>query len=319
MKDYTKRNHFRPKWWQALCWIVVFWLFISFISNPSLTAHSALEGCTTALKAVLPSTFPYLVLSSILASSGFCQFLGNSFSFMAKLLNIPPACVSVIPVSILCGFPIGGAMTSRLYEEGLCTKEQAERLICFCNFCGPPYIFGMIGNTVMKNSLYGLIAFSVQTVAALFLGIILGKTGQKTNFSSQKEETESSVSISELICSSICKAGASTVNIFAYIIFFSVLCGMITNIFKLPSPLLRGMLFGIIEISNGMNHLKSCNSNIITYFFACFITYFSGFSVHLQVISTLNTDISPKKYLLSRLLFAPICAFLSSAVCMLIL
>ncbi len=317
MKDYSTSA---PKWRYSVLWVVVFILFFFMIANPNLTASRAMEGCITAVKAVLPSTFPYLVLSSILVSSGCCEFLGEAFSSFAKPFSIHPSCFSVVIVSILCGFPVGGAMTSDMYEKGLCTKEEAERLISFCNFCGPPYIFGVFGNAVMKDSRAGLIAFLTQSICGLVLGIILGIKRMSTNNNLKPKpqpinsKTKEDHRLSHIFCSAICKAGASTVNIFGYIIFFSVLCGIISNIIPITSDIFRAFFFGIIEISNGMEALKNCERGLLTYFTGCLITYFSGFSVHLQVISTLHEDISPKKYLLSRIIFAPLCAVISTLI-----
>lgn len=323
MKDYSiSKVHSRPKWRYAILWLAVFALFFLMIANPKLTASQAMEGCITAVKAVLPSTFPYLVLSSILVSSGCCEFLGEAFSHFAKPFSIPSSCFSVVIVSLLCGFPVGGAMTSDMYEKGLCTKEQAERIVSFCNFCGPPYIFGVFGNTVMNDSRAGLVAFFTQSLGSLVLGLILGaKTRSKKDESksepqrlNNKSNKKENLRLSNIFCSAICKAGASTVNIFCYIIFFSVLCGIIDSIIPIASHIFKAVFFGVIEISNGMEALKNCESGLLTYFTGCLITYFSGFSVHLQVISTLHKDISPKKYLFSRIIFAPICAVTSTLI-----
>lgn len=300
------------------------------ISNPKIISERTMKACISAVKAILPSTFPYLVLSSILVSSGCCEFLGNAFSPFARLFSLSPSCFSVIIVSLICGFPIGGAMTSNLYERGLCTKEEGGRLIAFCNFCGPPYIFGVFGRIVMGSATAGLTAYLTQAVCTLLLGIIIGNIGNKKReeqtgenrvriWAEAKENIKTSPRLSHIFCSAICKAGTSCVNIFCYVIFFSILCGILNKFIPIESEMLKAVFFGIIEISNGMDALKGCQGGVLTYFTGCLIIYFSSFSVHLQVISTLHPDISPKKYLISRIIFAPVCAALSTLIYLFIL
>lgn len=45
-------------------------LFLLLLKNPAVTASAALDGLLLAVKTVLPSTFPYMILSQLLLSCG---------------------------------------------------------------------------------------------------------------------------------------------------------------------------------------------------------------------------------------------------------
>ena len=304
----------KPKWYQAILWLGVFFLFVILLSNTRLIGNWVDHGLVVAVKRVLPSTFPYFVLSSILVSSGFCTFLSSAFSGAARMFGISPPCICVVLISFICGFPIGASMANDMYEKGLCSADECERLVAFCNFCGPPYIFGVFGTGVMKDGRAGAVVFFVQSVFAVAFGVILGRRAEKT----EKKEAEVKAylnddnRLSRVICSAICKGGQSTVNIIFCIVFFSVICGTVKSFIPLPEGNASAFLLGALEMSNGISMLVK--SGPLTFFTGCLIIYFSGFSVHLQVISMLSDGISPKKYLISRLIFAPLCALTSTAV-----
>lgn len=82
-------------------------------------------------------------------------------------------CAAVILMGAVSGFPVGASCAASLYLSGRCKKEEAERMLCFCNFCGPPFILGGVAG-FLNHSGAGLAIFLAQTAVMFSLGILLG-------------------------------------------------------------------------------------------------------------------------------------------------
>lgn len=149
-------------------------LFLLLLKNPAVTASAALDGLLLAVKTVLPSTFPYMILSQLLLSCGAADAIGKALGPMTRrLFFLPPVCAAVILMGAVSGFPVGASCAASLYLSGRCKKEEAERMLCFCNFCGPPFILGGVAG-FLNHSGAGLAIFLAQTAVMFSLGILLG-------------------------------------------------------------------------------------------------------------------------------------------------
>ena len=100
------------------------------------------KGLGVILHKVIPSVFPYLVLSGLLYRTGLAQRLGRLFGRpFRKIFRLPMAAFPAVLLGVLCGFPVGAKCAVEMYMQGFCTKKEAERIAAFTNFCGPPFIF----------------------------------------------------------------------------------------------------------------------------------------------------------------------------------
>lgn len=288
--------------------------FSILISNGSVVTKAVAEGLRAAFLTVMPSTFPYMVLSSVMISSGVFEKTGRIFSPLAKLFDLPDGCMFVIPMSLVCGFPVGAAAVGRLYAEGRCSREEGERLAAFCNFCGPPYILGVFASAV-ESYRGAVIAYITQSILALIFGIVLAKTGGRKRKEDEKEPRVSGGAdginkegLSSVICHAVCTSGYKYMNTVFYIVFFSVICSAAGKMLPfLPRPLL-----GFLELTYGISGLNTIKNKVARYFFGCAIIYFSGASVHFQVISILEKPLSAGKYMITRIIFFPVCSALAT-------
>lgn len=110
-------------------------LFLLLLKNPAVTASAALDGLLLAVKTVLPSTFPYMILSQLLLSCGAADAIGKALGPMTRrLFFLPPVCAAVILMGAVSGFPVGASCAASLYLSGRCKKEEAERMLLLLQF-----------------------------------------------------------------------------------------------------------------------------------------------------------------------------------------
>ena len=293
----------------------VFLVAVGLVAFPDSTSDSAKNALLLCGNVLIPSLFPFFVLSTFVTESGLGALLGKHIQrAMRPLFHVCGAGASAFVLGLLGGYPVGAATVCELYARKVLNKSEAERLLGFCNNCGPAFIFGAIGGGIFKSFKVGLLIYISHILASFLTGIIF-------RFYRHKDEPSADIfaiknGISPLsFTDAIKKALMSTLNVCSFVIFFSVLIEIL-NIFKVLPALCallgnsRGAncaIIGILELTSGMLALPE-NAVVL----ASFLIGFGGFSVHAQALSFISeTSLSAKTYFGGKLLHAVFSAIIS--------
>ena len=140
-----------------------------------LDAKTALAGATEGLeiciRTVIPSLFPFFILSTLLTGN----LLGTNIRLLrplGKICGIPNGAESVLLVGFLGGYPTGAQAVCQAWRSGGLSKNDAQRMLGFCNNAGPAFLFGM-GATLFDNQALLWIIWIVQIVSALLTSALL--------------------------------------------------------------------------------------------------------------------------------------------------
>ena len=116
------------------------------VAAPSQAIAGAKDGLTLCFNVIVPSLFPFFVLSSLVVDLGLAAWLGRAMEgVMRPLFRVSGSCASAVALGFIGGYPVGARTALQLYEQGLCSKPEAERLLAFCNNSGPAFILGVVG------------------------------------------------------------------------------------------------------------------------------------------------------------------------------
>lgn len=126
-------------------------IFILFIIGLVVFSNSNLIAAKTGLKLwfnnVVPSLFPFFIATHLLSHTDIIQFISNYCNcFMRPLFNVPGECAYAFILGLISGYPIGAKIVTDLRNNNLCTKDEAERMLCFTNNSGPLFIIGTVRN-----------------------------------------------------------------------------------------------------------------------------------------------------------------------------
>ena len=128
------------------------------------------DGLKLCGNVIVPSLFPFFVLSSLVVELGMSRYLGRMFQpVMAPLFRVNGACASALALGFVGGYPVGARTAISLYQNGQCSKTEAERLLAFCNNSGPAFIFGVVGAGVFGSGALGLLLYLVHMAASLLV------------------------------------------------------------------------------------------------------------------------------------------------------
>lgn len=296
---------------------------LALMLYPSQSMQAAKDGLTLCYNVIIPSLFPFFVLSSLVVELGLAGYLGRLLEgLMRPLFHVSGACACAFALGFIGGYPVGAKTAISLYEKGMCTKTEAERLLAFCNNSGPAFILGVVGAGVFASSRVGVLLYLAHAAASVCIGLLFrfykaapgrGKTepGPQPQFRAQR--------FAAAFTGSVKNSFLSTLNICAFVIFFTVvikllfLSGLLPGLAELLGSILapfgmtqawaERMLTGIIEISSGVWTLSGDGALAGRMSMAAFMLGWAGVSVHCQVLSFIGgSGLSVRTYLVGKLL-----------------
>ena len=286
-----------PRLFKSVFFILILYLTVFLVILPQNCLSAAKEGIDMCLNTVIPSLFPFFVCSGLLSASGFSIMCGKILSpFMRPLFRLPGASALTFLLGTVSGYPVGAASASELYESGQCTKNEAERMIAFCNNSSPLFVIGVVGTGFLGNPSLGYLLYASHIISALIVGIIFrfygnaSSSNRKTLPPSTSPRSKKNVILSfgGIIDSSV----SSTLKVCGFIIFFSVFSEAI------PENFLKPYICSLTEISGGLLSLTQAtpSHNMLLPLISFFLG-FSGLSILLQI-----TSITSPKGLSAKLL-----------------
>lgn len=288
---------------------------------------------------VIPSLFPFFIATELLGYTNIIPKIGKLLNpIMKPIFNVPGCGAYAMLMGIISGYPIGAKIVTDFRENGMCSKEECERLLAFTNNSGPLFIIGTVGITMFCNSLIGVLLFITHFLACLTVGVLFrfwkfNKTSSHTSYSNSfSNNLNTNVSFSNLgdvLSKAISSATSTILMIGGFVVLFSVVLSILENtnfintissifepIFRLfginDNGFIHGFLSGIIELTNGVQKISNIpNRHISTNIILCAaLLGFGGISILLQVFSiTSKTDISIKPYIIGKILHGIFAAF----------
>lgn len=263
-------------------------------TEPALdAARSALRIC--ALN-VIPSLFPYMVLSGLIARQNLLSPVEKLIP-MRKLFALPTASACPFLLGALCGFPIGAKTAAELYTQGRLTKEKAESVCALSNNTGPAFAVITAGKLLWNSTAFGWYLYGAQILSAVLVGFLLKnrKKGHLPPLISLKSQVESPI---RSFAQAVSSAATAVIPLCGYIVFFSVLAAMVKEV--LPFKVLGAILCALLEFTTGIREAASIGGTF-GLFLTGFSLGFSGISVFVQSYSfTAEAGISLRKTFLSK-------------------
>jgi len=294
----------------------------ALVLYPEQSMEAGRQGLLLCANVIIPSLFPFFVLSSLVVELGMAQYLGLALErLMWPLFRVSGAGASALVLGLVGGYPVGAQTAVTLYKKGQCSKEDAQRLLAFCNNSGPAFILGVVGSGVFGRGTVGLLLYLSHIAACLCVGLLFRFCGKSDSRSTTPRSAAhfQTTRFSSALTFSIKNSFASVLNICAFVTFFSVvirllfLCGVMDAAAALLSPLFSScgldpaltqpLLAGLLELSSGVSSLSRITEPTGQIGMAAFLLGWAGLSVHCQVFSFLgDSGLSAGTYLMGKVL-----------------
>lgn len=299
------------------------------VSDASKSGVSA--GLTRCMRVLIPSLFPFMVLSSFCVKSGLSEKIGRLASPLTGwLFHLPGCCAATILMSLIGGFPVGAQGVRALLDSGSINHRQAGRMMFFCVGAGPAFVISAVGEGLLGNLTVGIVLYGGQVAAALLIGVITGqyaKHNEKIYTKNSAALSPADDSFSEALVSSVAGVTQALLQMCAFVVLFSAVLdvldrvGLFLFIDRLAAELgffeQTGSVFGQIlcEVTAGVT--KAAEQRSIS--LLSFALGWSGFSVHFQVYSILSgVSFSKIKFMAARLCHGILASLLAMGICKLL-
>lgn len=295
-------------------------LIAGMLFLPEVSVNFALSGLNLWFTKMIPTLFPFMVVSGILIQMNLVKPLCSPFEgLFLHLFGVGAEGVFCILIGFLCGFPMGAKVVADLYKKGELSLEEAEFLLSFCNNIGPiyfcgfvlitlnvsnklPFIFGMYGIPL----LYGILECRVNKLLPKKRSY-WKKRIPKNNLACCELSPTTSLSFMEAVDGAIISGIENITKLGGYMIFFN-LFNMIPRImmqkgifatFSYDTKVRLTYFFScLFEISNGVNLVKNKEPWLVLTMIP-----FGGLCCMAQTYSLIkDTPLSVSKYGMHKLI-----------------
>lgn len=292
---------------------------LEMILAPQQMIDSARYALRLCAELIIPSLFPFFVVSGLLNRLGFSARLAGRLSRpAARLYGISGAGATALFMGLIGGYPLGAAYIADMRRQGLISAEEGERLMGFCNNSGPAFLIGSIGAGVFGSARLGLGLYIIHILSALITGLFFRGSGRYKAQLPHLPESRGSALID-----SVRQAAQSILSVCGFIVCFCVIIGLMDaggyfSLFAGRLAALTGLelhsasalLSGVLELGSGIGAMRGLSPSPVNLAIAAGIVGWGGVSVHFQTYAVLaESDIKGDLHLTGRL----ICCAVSSA------
>ena len=295
--------------------------FLLFLLRSDIAIDYMKIGLKLCSETVIPSLFPFMVISSLMVSSGIGIKLCRPIALPARLiLGISESGACAFLLGSLCGLPVGANTLCKMYDSGMISKTELERVLALCNNPGSAFVISAVGISLFGNVQIGIILYVSIILSSLTVGIISrlfhDKSSREISVPKSIVNYEINKDFAGIFTAAVRDSALSMLTVCAMIAFFSSFLGCVgaTLVRFGVSETPIAFLFSFFEMSGGVSALShlSLKANVVL---CAAALGWSGMSVHFQVISLCaGRGISFKRYFISKILQSFICAALAAVI-----
>ncbi len=279
-----------------LCLLIVMTAAVLLL-RPAASAAGISRGLSVCSSVIIPTVFPFLVLSGFAARSGVAAAIGRRLNPVTRCLFGLPGCAGAgILIAWLGGYPAGAAVIGELVRTEQLTREEGERMLRFCVCGGPGFLIATVGNRLLNSTAFGVLLFAAHVTAAGVIGI-LGTPRHARRPVCSPVGRHASPSPAEAFTQSVGAACQSLLTMCGFVTLFSALLALLDAL--LPSY--PAILPCLLEVSCGCVTAASLRG--AAPLLLGFTVGFGGLSVHCQIAATLSgTGVMTSRFWITRLL-----------------
>lgn len=287
--------------WQGVCTTLG---MLVLILDGKTALRGAQAGIELCLKTVVPSLFPFFLLSILLTDS----LTGISFPLLrplTRVCGVPDGTESLLLSGFLGGYPVGAQCVCAAYRSGHLSARDAERMLAFCNNAGPAFLFGMI-SSVFPGQAYIWALWVIHILSALLTAWSLpGKPAKIRTLSPKKSITISlALQASIRVMATVC----------GWVILFRVIIAFLRRWFLWLLPVeMQVLVTGLLELSNGCCELHTVTGINLRFLICSVFLAFGGVCVTMQTVSV-TSGLSLRYYFSGKVMQALFSLILSMGI-----
>ena len=277
------------------CFLSIFFIF----KNNKEVAGIIIDAVNLFFKKVFVSLFPMFILNDILINLNIPYYFYLLFSkIFLKVFHTNGLGAYVFIMSLISGTPSNAYILKELVMEGKLSNEEASHFLYFTYFSNPLFLIMMLSNLFKMKTAIKIIL--IHYLSNIIIGILIRKKAPKITTTIFSKETKK---IGSILTKSINKSMSTLLMILGTVTFYMLITYIITTPIE-GNMLLKTLISGFLEITNGLNNLANLTTfSKLKEIIAIAIISFGGLSIHTQIKAILeDTKLNYHTFLKGRIM-----------------
>ena len=273
--------------------VLSFCIFAVLICDSADAISYMREGLALCSRVVIPSLFPFMVLSGLFVELGCADVLASLLARpMRFLFGISGEGAAAPLMGALCGFPIGASTAHKLYRSGRIGRAEMSHLLAFSNIPGSAFLISAVGSALWASSRFGMALYIIQIISAVIIGAFMRIFFPIPKNAAVGTRTERPSFVVRSFSNVIREASASMMGVCALVLFFASFVGALFSLlegFHLNSAV-SSLIYGFFEMSGAVDMAAEIENKSLGMVITALICGWSGLSIHFQIISICIED-----------------------------
>ncbi len=117
---------------------------LALLRWPEIATDAVLSGLAVCAKTILPSLFPFFVLTNLWIATGNAASLSRlAAPLMERVFHISGAAAPALVLGAVGGYPVGAQVAAQLFKAGDVERDTAHRMLFFCCNAGPAFLIAV--------------------------------------------------------------------------------------------------------------------------------------------------------------------------------
>lgn len=281
---------------------------ILLLRFPAAAATGVSRGLAVCGEVIVPSLFPFLVLTGVFIRTGLAARVGRRLDGITRrLFGLPGCCGAVLLIGAVGGYPAGACAVRDLLDRGEIGRKEASHLLLCCVNGGPAFIIGTVGARLLGSAYKGVLLYIAHLAASFLIALFLRRRFESGN---EKVPPIRDLPFAAALSAAVERAVTAVLTMSGFVLLFSAFLTLsevvgITDVLSFPftdSALVSAIYAAVFEVSCGCVELASCRLPMGTtaFLLGCALG-FGGISVSAQIGGTLSDQLTlGRRYYLAR-------------------
>ena len=249
------------------------------------------RGLTLCATTVIPSLFPFMVISELLVASGAGEALGRLFSRVMKwIFGLSGGGASALFLGSVCGFPVGARTAVSLYDRNVISKSECEHLLTFVSNPSSAFLITAVGVSLFGNRKLGMILYAVVLGSGFLVGFLARFFLRRRDEPVEHPHFPSGLHVGgvQTFTKAVTSSADGMMTVCAFVIFFSALTGVMGSVLH-PETAVGEVLYtclcGFLEMTGGISLASALQEGGMGMILTAAFAGWSGISVHCQIMT----------------------------------
>ncbi len=283
----------------VLQWITLGILFPVILIHGSGLGDAVTDGAKLALTVVLPSVFPFMVLSDMLSALPWRP--GRVAIRISRLFGIPEAALGAVICGNILGFPLGARYVARILGDS--DENLTVRCAAVATNPSAAFVISGVGAGMLGDVKIGILLYAILIASTAVTAMAFRENRNLSLFSYDNTEQKFS------LASSIASAGSASVSVLASISFFS---GVSFLVRKMLGKYVAFFISPLLEVSCAVSMLATQElPSVVRLGLISFALGFSGVCAAVQCAPYFSRGARIKNMLIIKLVEGTVAALIS--------